>query len=387
MPDRRGLLQHAWIPAGHRGAGGGGALPFCHAGAGAGHSARRAADVPPGGTGKSARRRLDQHAGAAAELLAQQAAGAGAAGIRGHRLRHHHHALGSRRGSPHDREPAAAVAAVGQAADRDHAAHSGAGCGVPQGLQGGHRHRGGDRAGLPVPECGGGLQGPDAGAGAAAAVFRVVRGAGARLCQPAGPDRRGAAGVSAAGAGAVRLRDRRGGDAAHQGRPGRRSCPARRAHPQRQEAADDRRADHERLPDRQQHGHHPADLARRLPAGRRGQRASAGLPGTPPAGRDFRKCLRPEYHRYLVVRRGQRHGRAAEHRAALPAALRDGPRLGTDESPAGAGVHQRGAAGHAGLPRQRGPAGRSVRHRRAGADDLGGGGGHGSRRCATANAG
>ena len=105
VPDRRRLLLHARLPAGHRGAGRRAALADRDPGAGAGDPARRAAGLPAGGRGEPARRGLHRDAGAAADLLAGQAVRAGAARFRGDRLHHHHHPVGGRRDGAHRREP------------------------------------------------------------------------------------------------------------------------------------------------------------------------------------------------------------------------------------------------------------------------------------------
>ena len=77
----------------------------------------------------------------------------------------------------------------------------------------------------------------------------------------------------------------------------------------------------------------------RLRAGRTGQRARPGLPGPRVPGRRLRHGLRRLHHRHPLVRRRLGHGRSAESRAALSAALRDGAALGAGGPPAGAGVH------------------------------------------------
>ena len=91
--------------------------------------------------------------------------------------------------------------------------------------------------------------------------------------QPAGDGRRRAAGLPQAGAGPVGLRDRRGGDAAGRGATRRHPEQPRGPHPQHAQAADRRRADHERLPDHQQLRHDRADPRRR--SSRRAARPTA----------------------------------------------------------------------------------------------------------------
>ena len=68
----------------------------------------------------------------------------------------------------------------------------------------------------------------------------------------------------------------------------------------------------------------PAEFA----AGRQGQRPRAGLPGARVSRRAVRHGLRRQHDPDPLVRRRLRDGRAAEHRAALPAALRHGAGLG-----------------------------------------------------------
>ena len=88
--------------------------------------------------------------------------------------------------------------------------------------------------------------------------------------------------------------------------------------------------------------------------------------------RRLRHRLRRQHDPDPLVRRGLGDGRAAEHRAALPAALRHGPRVGAGGPPAGAGLHRHRLRRHDHLPRRRRRPGRGLRHRRPGADDLGG---------------
>ena len=73
--------------------------------------------------------------------------------------------------------------------------------------------------------------------------------------------------------------------------------------------------------------------------GGRRQRTGAGLSGPPSARRGLRHPLRHFDHPDPVVRGRVGDGRPAEHRAALPAPLRHGPRLGARHPPAGAGLH------------------------------------------------
>ena len=148
--------------------------------------------------------------------------------------------------------------------------------------------------------------------------------------------RRRAAAVPEAGARPVGLRDRRGGDAAGQGRPGRHRGAARRPHPQHEEAAAHRGADHERDADRQQHRDDAADSAGGVPA-RAARRTAARSPTsrTSISASVFGTVYDLSTDRDPVVRRRVGDGRAAEPRAALPAALRHGARVGQGEPAAG----------------------------------------------------
>ena len=94
-----------------------------------------------------------------------------------------------------------------------------------------------------------------------------------------------------------------------------------------------------------------------------------------------------------LVRRGLGDGRPAQHRPALPAALRHGAGLDARHAAAGADLHGDRLRRHGDLPGRRRRPGRGLRHRRAGADDLGRrrrdalglrGGRHGRRRLAFA---
>ncbi len=105
VPDRRGLLLHARVPAGHRVPGRRAAQPGRHGHPGAAHPVRGAAGLPAGGVGEPPRAGLDRHAGAPPALLAGQALRARAPRLRPHRLHHHHHALGRRRQRPPGGEP------------------------------------------------------------------------------------------------------------------------------------------------------------------------------------------------------------------------------------------------------------------------------------------
>ena len=92
--------------------------------------------------------------------------------------------------------------------------------------------------------------------------------------------------------------------------------------------------------------------------------------------RRLRHGLRRQHDPDPLVRRRLGDGRAAQHRAALPAALRHGARLGAGDPAAGAGLHRDLLRRDDPLPGRRRRPGRRLRHRRAGADDLGHGRGH-----------
>ena len=101
----------------------------------------------------------------------------------------------------------------------------------------------------------------------------------------------------------------------------------------------DGRADHERHADGLRHRHHPPHPRGRVRAGRRGERAGAGLPRPRvPRGR-VRHRLRRRHHRHPLVRRVLGDGRAAQHRPPLPAPVRDGAGLGPRHPPARRRVH------------------------------------------------
>ena len=93
-------------------------------------------------------------------------------------------------------------------------------------------------------------------------------------------------------------------------------------------------------------------------------------------GELFGTRLRPQHDLDPVVRRRVGDGRAAQPGAPLPAALRHGAGVGARHAPAGAGLHRHHLRRDHRLRGRRGRAGRRLRHRRAGADDLGRRGGH-----------
>ena len=164
----------------------------------------------------------------------------------------------------------------------------------------------------------------------------------------------------APGARPLRLRDRRGGHAA-----GARATPRTHAerptgaYPQHAQAADRRGLHHERAAARQRDlvttlliPH--AELSRRVgrPTVERWRTWRIRVPG-----RTLRHRLRHQHHPDPLVRRGLRDGRAVEHRAALSAALRHGPGLGTSYPSAGADLHAASARRDRPVPRRRRGAG------------------------------
>ncbi len=243
---------------------------------------------------------------------------------------------------------------------------------LPQGLQGGHRHRGLHSRGLPAAEPRGGgrrlLQHPRR----AAAPRRLAGLAVRRLRQPAGHARGVAARVPAAGPRALGLRDRGEHDAARARRPGRRPAPTRGAHPQHAQDADGSGAHHELLPHHHQLRYDAAHPGKGVRGGRQRQRAGARLPRAQPPRRRLRHGLRPLHDRHPVVRGGFRDGGAPEHRSPLPAPLRDGTRLGAGGEAARARLHRHRLRRHDSLRGGRGRAGRRLRDRGARHDDLGG---------------
>ena len=180
----------------------------------------------------------------------------------------------------------------------------------------------------------------------------------------------GVAGVPAAGAGPVRVRDRGEHDAAGRRRRRRRRAAAAVADPQHPQAAHRRRADHERLPARHQLRHHRAHPGRGVPARRRGQRPRAGLPRPRAARRGVRHRLRHQHHPDPVVRRRLGDGRTDQHRAPLPARLRHGPGMGPRGAPGRARLHRDLHRHHHRVRRRRQRPGRRLRHRHPGDDGL-----------------
>ena len=189
--------------------------------------------------------------------------------------------------------------------------------------------------------------------------------------QRPGDDRRRAAALSEAGARSVRIRNRCRRDAAGQRGQDRHARAPARAHPQHQEAAARRRVDHERAAHRQQPGDDAADSARGVPGRRRGVGPRARLPRASLSRRDVRHHLRPEHDLDSVVRRRVGDGRSAQPGAPLPAALRHGARVGEGDAAAGRAVCRDHLPHHDPVPGRRRRAGRRLRHRRPGPDDVG----------------
>lgn len=218
VPDRRRLLLHAGLSAGHRRARGRAVVAGGHDRAGDRDPGGRAAGVPAGGGGEPARRGLDRHAGASAVVLEGQAVRSDPARLRGHRLPDHHHPVGGGRLHPPGGESTCAQSAARTAVGRHAGAGRPAGCSVPQGLPGGDRRS--RRPGRRVPGTQRGRRGggPVARRHRPARGHRLVQRPDRRTRQRGGHGRRVAAGLSQAGARPVRLRDRRGGHAARRGR-------------------------------------------------------------------------------------------------------------------------------------------------------------------------
>ncbi len=246
-----------------------------------------------------------------------------------------------------------------------------AGRGVPQGVQRGHRGGRGARRHLPGAERGGRGRGPGGGDQRASPHPRLDGRPDGGARKPAHDDRHRPHRVSETRPGPLRVRDRRGGHAPRPRRSGGHRGEAGRPDPRRQEAADDRRRDHERLPHHQQLHHHAADPARPVPAGRPGQRPCPGLSGPRVPGLRLRHGLRRLDDPHPLVRGRLRHGRPAQPHAALPAPLRHGPPLGPCPAPDGHRLHAHRVPRHLDLRRRRGRAGRRLRHRCPGTDHLG----------------
>ena len=107
-------------------------------------------------------------------------------------------------------------------------------------------------------------------------------------------------------------------------------------------------------------------------ARRPGGRPCAGVSGARAARAGLRHAVRRQHHRHPLVRRRVGARGPPESRAALPAAIRHGARMGAREPAARHHHHGHQHRGDAGLSRGRRGAGRRVCHGRAGADELGG---------------
>ena len=141
VPDRRGLLLHARLPAGHRVPGRRAAQPAGDDHPGAAHPVRRPAGLPPGRRREPARAGLDRHAGAAAAVLARQALRARACSASPSPTSSSPSRFGRRRQRPRGGEPARpGVPARPGAVDHPRPGRA-ARRGLPQGLHRGDRRR------------------------------------------------------------------------------------------------------------------------------------------------------------------------------------------------------------------------------------------------------
>ena len=225
VPHWGGLLLYLGLHTRHRGARGRGALAHSHPSHSALDPLGDAADVPRGLPAEPPRSGLDRDAREPALVLEGQAVRALPSGVCGHSLDSHDHPLRGRRRRAHRREPASAGLPTRRRGRHNPTAARDTGGGLPQGLQGGYRHRGLYSRGLPAAEPRGGgrrlLQHP-----CRAAIPRRLAGLPVRrLRQPAGHARGVAARVPAAGPGALWLRDRGEHDAAR-ARGRRRTTPS-----------------------------------------------------------------------------------------------------------------------------------------------------------------
>ncbi|WP_343050266.1 hypothetical protein [Nocardioides ungokensis] len=139
-------------------------------------------------------------------------------------------------------------------------------------------------------------------------------------------------------------------------------------------------AHHERLPGGEQHRHHAPHPGPEVRARWPGQRARARLPRPRGARHRLRHRVRRLDDRDPVVRRCLGDGGDAQPHPALPAPLRHGAGLGPGSPASGAGAHCGRVPRHLDLQRQRGRAGRGLRHRGPGPDDVGCRGRHPGRR-------
>ena len=110
------------------------------------------------------------------------------------------------------------------------------------------------------------------------------------------------------------------------------------------------------------------------PGGAANGRALAFLAHDLP-GRGVRHRLRRQQRAHPLVRRRLGDGRADQHRAALPAVVRDGAGVGAGGAPGGDRLHRGQRRHHHRLPGRRQRPGRGVRHRHPGDDGLRRGGG------------
>ena len=156
VPDWRRLLLHLGLHTRHRGGRGRGALAYRHPSHSALDPLRDAADVPRGLQAEPPRARLDRDAREPALVLEGQAVRALPPGVRGDSLDSHDHPLRGGRRRAHRREPARARLPARRGGRHNPPAARDSGGGLPQGLQGGHRHRGVHRRGLSAAEPRGG---------------------------------------------------------------------------------------------------------------------------------------------------------------------------------------------------------------------------------------
>ena len=134
-----------------------------------------------------------------------------------------------------------------------------------------------------------------------------------------------------------------------------------------QEAAGVGGRHHERLLDRQFADHDMAHPGGGVQGRRRGEWPRPGLPRARVPGRGLRHGLRRVDRRDPVVRRRVGHGRPAQSRPAVSAAIRHGARMGGGDASAGRGDHGHLVSRHLDVRSERRCPGRGVCHRRAGA--------------------
>ena len=149
VPDRRGLLLDAELPARHCRLGRRGGVTVGHAADRGVDPVRDAADVSPGGGGEPERSGVGRHVGAPADVLAGKTVRADAARVRRHVVDHHDHAVVRGRDRALRGEPVrAGVPHRPAGADHDRVAADPL-RGVPGRVQGGRRRRGADGRGVP----------------------------------------------------------------------------------------------------------------------------------------------------------------------------------------------------------------------------------------------